>query len=83
MPGYFEIIKAEYLEAYKVRIIFNDKTEVVVDFESFLSKSQHPRIRQYLDIEMFKTFRLCDGDLDWNEFDLCFPVSDLYSGKVA
>lgn len=83
MPDYIEIINAKYLEGYKIQITFNDKTEVIVDFEEFLSNSQHPGIKKYLDVEKFKAFQLCDGDLDWNNFDLCFPVSDLYTGKVA
>lgn len=83
MPEYFEITTAQYLEGYKIKLIFSDRAEVVVDFAQFLSNSQHPEIRKYLALEEFKKFQVRDGNLDWNDFDLCFPIADLYSGKVA
>lgn len=23
-----------------------------------------------------------DGDLQWNDYDLCFPIHDLYTGNI-
>jgi hypothetical protein len=80
---YLSIIEAIYLEGYKIQLRFNDASEVVVDFEAFLSGATHPDIRKYLDVEEFQKFQVVDGELDWNDFDLCFPIGDLHSGKVA
>ena len=83
MSDYFEITHAQYLKGYEIKLTFSDGVEVVVDFEQFLSSSQHQEIRKYLDLEEFKKFQVRDGDLDWNDFDLCFPLADLHEGKVA
>lgn len=73
---------AEYLEEYKLQLRFSDDTKRVIDFGNFLNKSRNPLIRKYLDIEQFKNFTLEYGDLFWNDYDLCFPIADLYEGKI-
>jgi len=74
--------KAEYSGKYKIRIQFDDHTSKEVDFEDFLTKSDHPGIKKYLDKKLFTTFKVENGNLNWNDFDLIFPVSDLYKGKI-
>jgi hypothetical protein len=54
-----------------------------VNFGSFLKNSEHPSIRAYLDLKRFKNFTVEDGDLHWNDFDLVFPMADLYEGKIS
>jgi hypothetical protein len=78
----FEIKKAELSEHYKVRLVFSDGTEQMVNFESFLKKSLHPSIRKYLDLTRFKSFKIVDGNLNWNDYDMIFPIADLYEGKL-
>jgi len=77
-----KIDSAKYLSDYVTRIKFNDGNEKIVDFKPFLSKSIHPAIKKYLDENKFSNFSLTDGNLNWNDYDLIFPVSDLYSGKL-
>jgi hypothetical protein len=77
-----KIDSAKYLSDYAIRIKFNDGNERVVDFKPFLSKSCHPSIKKYLDENKFSNFSLTDGNLNWNDYDLIFPISDLYSGKL-
>jgi hypothetical protein len=77
-----KIDSAKYLSDYVIRIKFNDGNERIVDFKPFLSKSLHPAIKKYLDENKFSDFSLIDGNLNWNDYDLIFPVSDLYSGKI-
>lgn len=77
-----EVKKAEYISDYRIKLIFNDGKEQVVDFESFLRRSKHPEIRKYLNLDMFRQYYLEHGDLIWNDYDLCFPIADLYSGKI-
>ncbi len=31
---------------------------------------------------LFKGFEIIDGNLDWNNFDLCFPIMDLYQNEI-
>ena len=77
-----EIVSAEYVQDYLIRILFNDHSAVTIDFEPFLSKSQHPSIKKYLDRCLFSKFNIEDGNLNWNAYDLIFPVYDLYSGRI-
>ena len=78
-----KIDSAKYLSDYVIRIIFNDGNERLVDFKPFLSKSLHPTIKKYLDENKFSSFSLTDGNLNWNDYDLIFPISELYNGKVG
>lgn len=77
-----EIDSAKYLSDYVIRIKFSDGTERLVDFKPFLSKSLHPSIKKYLDENKFSKFSLTDGNLNWNDYDLIFPISDLYNGQI-
>ncbi|HHC25000.1 MAG TPA: DUF2442 domain-containing protein [Desulfobacterales bacterium] len=77
-----DITEAEYVPPYKIRLWFSDDVEQLVDFEQFLGKSDHPEIRKYLNTDLFKNFSIAHGRLDWNDYDLCFPVQDLYEGTI-
>jgi hypothetical protein len=76
------ILKAEHESAYKIKFYFSDDTSRVVDFEDFLSKSRNPMTRKYLDVDVFKGFYLEHGDIVWNDYELCFPIWDLYEGRI-
>jgi len=78
-----KIDSATYLSDYAIRIIFSDGMERLVDFKPFLSKSLHPSIKKYLDETKFSNFTLIDGNLNWNNYDLIFPLSDLYNGRIG
>lgn len=77
-----EIKSADYIGDFVIRITFNDGVSRVVDFKSFLETSYHPSIRKYLDERKFKEFQIIDGNLNWNDYDLIFPIYDLYQGRV-
>jgi len=67
---------------YRLRLSFNDGKEQEVDFLPFLSASRHPAIRAFLAPERFATYRLEYGDLVWGDFELCFPIADLYENHL-
>jgi hypothetical protein len=77
-----DIKMAEYIGGYKLHLLFTDNMEREVDFESFLSSSSNPMIRKYLNPDDFRKFTVEYGDLIWNDYDLCFPIADLYEGSV-
>jgi hypothetical protein len=77
-----KIDSAKYLSDYAIRIKFSDGNEKLVDFKPFLSKSLHPSIKKYLDENKFSSFSLTDGNLNWNDYDLIFPILDLYNGRI-
>ena len=39
-------------------------------------------IRAYLSPDRFRQFSIEHGDLIWNDYDLCFPMADLYEGNI-
>ncbi len=76
------IEQVKKLDGYKLQLVFNDQSSQVVDFQPFLSHSLNPLIRKYLAPDEFAKFEIDDGDLEWNDYDLCFPVADLYENKL-
>lgn len=77
-----EIRRAKYVGAYKIHLLFSDEQERVVDFEPFLRNSLNPMIQKYLNLDDFQNFTVEYGDLFWNDYDLCFPIADLYEGRL-
>lgn len=77
-----EITSASFIGDYAIRLNFNDGTSKLVDFKSFLERSSHPSVRKYLDESKFKQFTIIDGNLNWNDYDMIFPIFDLYRGKI-
>lgn len=77
-----EIKKAEYISGYKIRLAFSGNKEKVLDFETFLKNAKNPMTRKYLDLNEFKQFNLEYGDLTWGDYEMCFPIWDLYKGKI-
>ena len=76
------IKKVKYLGGYKLALLFNDNTKQSVDFYPFLANSLNPLIRKYIDVNEFKKFNLDTGDIEWNDYDLCFPIADLYENNI-
>lgn len=77
------IITAETVGDYRLHLTFDDGKEQVVDFKPFLTRAQHTNIRSYLDPVRFATFRIEYGELVWGDYELCFPVIDLYLNQLA
>jgi len=75
-------LAAEQADDYALRLSFDDGTAQTVDFKPFLSLSRHPDIRVYLEPERFAAFRLEYGELVWGDYDLCFPIADLYHNRL-
>jgi len=73
-----EIISAKYMGDYAIHVLFNDGLDKIVHFKYFLTHSQHPSIRSYLDENKFTQFSIMDGNLNWNDYELIFPLEDLY-----
>ena len=44
--------------------LLNDGKENILDFKNFIIKSQHPDIKKYQDLNLFKKFNLEYGELN-------------------
>ena len=76
------IVKAEHKGDYKIILSFDDHTDQIIDFFPFLNSSLNPFIRKYLNINEFKKFKIAHGDLELNDYDLCFSIADLYENNI-
>ena len=81
-PAIIDIVTAEQVGDFSIRLRFDDGTVQTVDFKPFLAHSLHPDIRAWLDPVRFATFRIEYGELVWGDYDLCFPVIDLYRNQI-
>ena len=77
-----KIVSAKHIGGHRLILTFSDEKEQTVDFGHFLENSQHPEIRKFLDPRSFKTFTVENGELMWGDFDLIFPIMDLYENKI-
>jgi hypothetical protein len=77
-----EIKTAKYIGDFAIRLFFSDGFNRLVDFKPFLETSLHPSIRKYFDESLFIRFQIIDGNLNWNNYDLIFPIDDLYQGRL-
>jgi hypothetical protein len=80
--SYLEIVGAEYASGHQIRLSFNDGTQRVMDFEPFLRKATNPDVTKYRQLQNFKNFHLQHGDLMWGDFEMIFPIEDLYRGEI-
>lgn len=80
--AFIEIKSAEQVQEHALRLTFSDGAEQIVDFGPFLRASQNPLISAYLNPAQFARFSIKDGDLIWGDYDLCFPIADLYEGRI-
>ena len=78
------IVKAEYVGDLSVKIVFNDNTTTIVDVGTFIKKHPHPQYNKYLEESNFKKFKIDLGNIVWGKnWDLIFPIEQLYKGKIA
>lgn len=80
--AFVDIEEVHYVEAYQLLLRFSNGVQRLVDFGPFLTASTNPMIRKYLDLANFKKVVLADGNIQWNDYDLCFPIADLYAGSL-
>lgn len=81
-PSIINIVATEQAGDYRIRLTFDDDTTQIVGFKPFLQCSQHPDILAYLSAPRFTGFRIEHGELVWGEYELCFPVIDLYRNQL-
>lgn len=77
------IIAAEYAGKLSLKLTFSDGTRRVVEFGHYLRTNPHPQHNCYLDPEQFKKFHIDNGNVVWGkDWDMIFPIEDLYSGTI-
>ena len=75
--------QAKYESEYKILCTFEDGKQVLADFRSFLNNTSLRQLKQYLNMDLFRKFRVQDGSLCWegNVFDVY--GEDIYNGDFT
>jgi hypothetical protein len=79
----YKIKSAQYKGDYTIRIVFTDGHIRSINFRPYLETAQNASIRSYLNEEKFKDFNIVDGNLNWHDYELIFPLSDLRKGHFS
>ena len=66
-----------------LEIEFSDGHVECVDFAPFIFSNDHPDYARYKSIDSFRKFAIVDGNLNWDDYAMIFPVEDLYHSKLA
>lgn len=65
-----------------LEIAFSDGHVSMVDFAPFIFSSRHPDYDAYKSLDRFLAFEIVDGNLNWDDYTMIFPVENLYSGEL-
>ena len=76
------IVRVKRQGTYRLELTFDDGHVSVVDFGPFLRESLNPETRLFLDLQRFGSFSVVHGNLVWGDYAMCFPVEDLYEGRI-
>lgn len=74
---------AQHLKSHILEITFSDGATKVVDFAPFIFSDGHPDYEKYKSEEGFLAYQIIDGNLNWDDYTMIFPVEDLYKGKLT
>ena len=78
-----EVKNATYLDGYRLSIAFSDGKNKVVDFSQFITHTNKQALAKYKDVSNFKKFKVEHGNVVWGRnWDLIFPIHELYRGKI-
>ena len=81
-PENINILSAEQDGEFRLRLRFDDGTVQTVDFKPFLLHARHADLRAWLVPQHFAKFRIEYGELVWGDYELCFPMIDLYRNQI-
>lgn len=75
--------RALTIAPFQLSIFFSNGETVEVDFKTFITTSNKPDIKKFKDQNQFNDFRIENGNLVWGDFEMIFPIYDLYSGTIS
>jgi Protein of unknown function (DUF2442) len=74
---------ARHIKSHILEIEFSNGEKKVIDFAPFIFSARHPDYESYKTEAGFLNFKISDGNLNWDDYTMIFPVEDLYSGKLV
>lgn len=77
------VTSARHLGEHKLEVTFDNEKKKIIDFSTFLETHSHPQFNKYKKEANFKKFKIENGNIVWGkDWDMIFPVYDLYTGKL-
>ena len=76
------VSSAKHLTGHILEIKFNDGHKSIVDFAPFIFSVGHPDYDPYKKTEKFLSFKIEDGNLNWDDYTMIFPIEDLYHNRI-
>jgi hypothetical protein len=73
---------AEHLKSHILKVGFSDGHTQLIDFAPFIFSVGHPDYEKYKSEAEFCKFDIVDGNLNWDDYTMIFPVEDLYNNKI-
>ena len=76
------VINAVYVKDFCLKVFFDDGSSQTVDLSEFLENPPNPIYKKYLKEKNLKKFQIINGNLNWNDYEMIFPVANLYRGAI-
>ncbi|MCB2262351.1 MAG: DUF2442 domain-containing protein [Candidatus Thiosymbion ectosymbiont of Robbea hypermnestra] len=75
--------QAHHMGLHRLGIEFSDGHKQNVDFAPFIFSSGHPDYDKYKQESEFLKYEIVDGNLNWDDYTMIFPVEALYTGRLT
>lgn len=77
------IDSVKHVTGHILKIHFNDGHESLVDFSRFIFSVGHPDYEKYKSVNQFLQYDILDGNLNWDDYTMIFPIEDLYFNRIS
>lgn len=74
---------ATHKTGHILEIVFSDGHVELVDFSKFIFTSGHPDYDKYKSINEFLKFDIINGNINWDDYQMIFPVEDIYHNRLT
>ena len=71
-----------HVKSHILEIEFSNGEFKILDFAPFIFSAGHPDYERYKSESGFLKYIVEDGNINWDDYTMIFPVEDLYSGKL-
>ena len=78
---YFNLIEAEYLSEYRIRMRFEDNSSGIADLSGYITKGGV--FKPFEDMSYFKKFIIENGTLTWGNGELDIAPEALYANAAG
>ena len=75
-----EVVQANYVDGYRIAVLFNDGVKKIVDFTNLLKRNM-PVFKPLENIDLFKKFTVPDT-LEWDNGNIDIAPEYLYENGV-